>query len=166
MRFKDKTALITGSSRGIGRATAIAFAEEGANVVVNYVKNETAANEVVTEIKKLGVDAIAVQADVANEVDVQRMVEGVAKHFGGIDVLVNNAFNEKRVRDILDVEEEDWARDLNTILGSCWYCSKEVIPEMLKRGKGSIINISSIHGVLGLDKRDFLDIKPPKNTTG
>ncbi|MFA4827538.1 MAG: SDR family NAD(P)-dependent oxidoreductase, partial [Candidatus Shapirobacteria bacterium] len=87
MKFKNKTVLITGSSRGIGRATAIAFAQEGANVVVNYIKNKIAADEVVTKIKSLNMGAIAIQADVANESDVKRMIEETVKHFGVIDVL-------------------------------------------------------------------------------
>src|SRR3989344_5242157 len=91
MKFKNKTVLITGSSRGIGRATAIAFGQEGANVVVNYVKNKKAGEDTVAEIKKLGRDAVAIQADVANESDVKRMIEEAVKHFGSIDILVNNA---------------------------------------------------------------------------
>ncbi|MBI4065750.1 SDR family NAD(P)-dependent oxidoreductase, partial [Candidatus Kaiserbacteria bacterium] len=89
MRFKDKIVLVTGSSRGIGRATAIAFAQEGANVAVNYVKNKIAADKVVAEIKNLGTNAIAIQADVANEDAVKRMIEETIKQFGGIDILVN-----------------------------------------------------------------------------
>src|SRR5438552_801811 len=91
MKFKDKIVLITGSSRGIGRAMAIAFAKEGANVVVNYLKEKESADEVVKQIKNLGSDAIAIQADVAVEASVQNLITGSVKHFGGIDVLVNNA---------------------------------------------------------------------------
>src|SRR3989338_862636 len=91
MKFKDRIVLVTGSSTGIGRATAIAFAHEGANIVVNYVKNKEAADAVVTKIKSLGQSVLAIQADVSSEDDVKKMMEETVQHFGAIDVLVNNA---------------------------------------------------------------------------
>jgi len=146
MKFKDKIVLVTGSSRGIGRATAIAFAQEGANVVVNYVKNKTAGDEVVAEIKKLGVDAIAIQADVANENDVQRMIDETVQHFGGIDVLVNNA---GIVFDIPIFEKtvEQWERTLRVNLIGVFLCAKYAMPHMKNRKGASILNISSTNGI-------------------
>src|SRR3989338_4067777 len=91
MDFKNKTVVITGASRGIGRATAIAFAREGAKVVVNYLKEKESADKVVAEIKKIGADAVAIQADVSKEEDVRGMIEQAVRRFGGVDVLVNNA---------------------------------------------------------------------------
>lgn len=146
MRFKNKTVLITGSSRGIGRATAIAFAQEGANIVVNYVKNKIAADEVVAEIKKLQVDAVAIQADVANESDVKRMIEEAAKHFGGIDVLINNAgivFDTP----ILKKTVEQWERTLHVNLIGTFLCIKYAVPHMKERSGASILNISSTNGI-------------------
>src|SRR3989344_1451188 len=89
MKFKDRIVLVTGSSTGIGRATAIAFAHEGANIVVNYVKNKEAADAVVTKIKSLGQSVLAIQADVSSEDDVKKMMEETVQHFGAIDVIVN-----------------------------------------------------------------------------
>ena len=91
MKFQDKVVLVTGSSRGIGRATAIAFAEEGADVAVNYTKDKKSADEVVEKIKRLGRKSVAIEADVANESDVQMMIKEIVDHFGNIDILVNNA---------------------------------------------------------------------------
>lgn len=146
MKFKGKIVLVTGSSRGIGRATAMAFAKEGANVVVNYVKNKTAGNNVVAEIKKLGVDAVAIQADVANEDDVQRMIDEIVKHFGEIDVLVNNA---GIVFDIPIFEKtvEQWERTLKVNLIGTFLCTKYAVPHMKNRKGASILNISSTNGV-------------------
>ena len=91
MRLKNQVALITGASRGIGRATALLFAKEGAKIIVNYNKSEEKANEVVEGIKKAGSDAIAVKCDVSKEGEVKKMVDEAIKKFGKIDILVNNA---------------------------------------------------------------------------
>lgn len=146
MKFKNKTVLITGSSRGIGRATAIAFAQEGANVVVNYVKNKTSADEVVTKIKSLGVGAVAIQADVANEDDVSRMMKEVVKNFGAIDVLVNNAGIVFDIP-ILEKTVEQWKRTLHVNLIGTFLCTKYAVPHMKNRTGASILNISSTNGI-------------------
>ncbi|TSC81944.1 MAG: hypothetical protein G01um101420_727 [Parcubacteria group bacterium Gr01-1014_20] len=146
MKFKDKIILVTGSSRGIGRATAIAFAQEGANVVVNYVKNKPAGDKVVAEIKKLGADAIAIQADVANENEVQRMINETVKHFGGIDVLVNNAGIVFDVP-IFEKTVEQWERTLKVNLIGAFLCTKYAVPHMKNRKGASILNISSTNGI-------------------
>lgn len=150
MKFKDKTVLITGSSRGIGRAIAIAFAQEGANIVINYVKNRKAGEEVVEEIKKIGSDAIAIQADVSNESDVKRMMEKTERHFGGIDILVNNA---GIVFDIPDLKKtyKQWEQTLKVNLIGMFLCIKYAVPYLKKKKGTSIVNISSTNGISSLD---------------
>lgn len=156
MRFKDKIVIVTGSSRGIGRATAIAFAREGANVVVNYVKNKKASDEVVAEIKILGRDAISVQADVASEDDVKRMVKEAVQHFGAIDVLVNNAGIIWDIP-IFTKTVEQWERTIRVNLIGTFLCVKYAVPHMKDRTGASILNISSTSGIdsLSPDSADY-----------
>lgn len=156
MRFKDKIVIVTGSSRGIGRATAIAFAREGANVVVNYIKNKKASDEVVAEIKILGRDAISVQADVASEDDVKRMVKEAVQHFGAIDVLVNNAGIIWDIP-IFTKTVEQWERTIRVNLIGTFLCVKYAVPHMKDRTGASILNISSTSGIdsLSPDSADY-----------
>ena len=146
MRFKDKVVLVTGSSRGIGRATAIAFAQEGANVVVNYLKEKQSADKVVEQIKGLGRKAVAIQADVASESEVKRMMEEVVKHFGGIDVLVNNAGIVFDIP-VFDKTVEQWERTLKVNLIGTFLCTKYAVPHMKNRPGAAILNISSTNGI-------------------
>lgn len=146
MKFKNKVILITGSSRGIGKATAIAFAQEGANIIINCDKDMPSADLVVKEIKNMGVDAIAIQVDVANENEVQSMMEQAAKHFGGIDILINNAGIVFDVP-ILEKTVEQWERTLRVNLIGTFLCIKYVTPHMKDRTGASIINISSTNGM-------------------
>ena len=146
MKFENKIALVTGASRGIGRATALAFAEEGANVVVNYEKDQTDADKAVADIKKLGRDAIAVQADVAVESDVQRLIQEAVKHFGGIDILVNNAGIVFDVP-ILEKTVEQWKRTLHVNLLGTFLCIKYAVPYLKEKPGASILNISSTNGI-------------------
>jgi len=146
MRLKDKVALITGSSRGIGKATALLFAKEGAKIVVNYNKSEKGANKVVEEIQKIGSEAIAIKCDVSEEKQVKSMVEKTIKKFGKIDILVNNAgivfdvpLKEKTV--------EQWKETLAVNLIGVFLCSKYASEHMLKQGGGKIVNISSTNGI-------------------
>jgi len=146
MKLKNKVALITGSSRGIGKAIAILFAKEGANIVVNYFDSVVEAEKVVTEIESLGVKAIKIQADVSKEEQVKNMVSQAIKAFGQIDILINNAgivfdipFFERTV--------EQWERTLNTNLIGTFLCSKYVSQLMLKNKQGKIVNISSTNGI-------------------
>lgn len=145
MRFKDKVVLVTGSSRGIGRATALLFAKEGAKVIVNYHSSEKEANEVLTEIKTIS-DAIAIKCDVSDEQQVRSMMATAVKKFGKIDILVNNA---GIVYDIPLFEKtlEQWKRTLDVNLIGVFLCSKYASEYMLKKGSGSIINISSTNGI-------------------
>lgn len=146
MKFKNKTVLVTGSSRGIGKATAVAFAQEGANVIVNYVKSKKAAETVVADIKKLGTNAIAIQADVANEKDVKRMMTETKKAFGGIDILVNNAGIVFDVP-ILKKTVKQIERTLQVNFVGTFLCIKYALPHMKSRKGATIVNISSTNGI-------------------
>ncbi|MEM5671866.1 SDR family NAD(P)-dependent oxidoreductase, partial [Bacillus cereus] len=133
--LKGKVALVTGASRGIGRAIAIDLAKQGANVVVNYAGNEQKANEVVDEIKKLGSDAIAVRADVANAEDVTNMVKQTVDVFGQVDILVNNAGVTKDNL-LMRMKEEEWDTVINTNLKGVFLCTKAVSRFMMRQRHG------------------------------
>lgn len=146
MRFKNKVVLITGSSRGIGKAAALEFAKEGAKVIINYSKSKKEADKVVEQIKKLNSDAISIQCDVSDENQVKEMFLQSIKKFAKIDILVNNAglvydkpFFERSV--------EEWKRILDVNLLSVFLCSKYASMDMKKRNSGKIINISSTNGI-------------------
>ncbi len=145
MILKGKAALITGSSRGIGRAIAIGFAKEGADVVINYSKSKEAAVEVRDKIKKLGVKVIVIKADISKVSEAKRLVKEAWQKMGKIDILVNNAAVGRRCLSI-DVKRELWDSILNTNLKGCFFCSQAVAKLMIKQKKrGRIINISSIN---------------------
>lgn len=146
MQFKDKIVLITGSSRGIWKATALEFAKEWAKVVVNYFSSEKEASFVVDEIKSLGSEAIAIKCDVSKEIEVQKMVKQIIDTFGKIDVLVNNAWI---VFDVPFFERtvEQFKRTLDVNLIGTFLCSKYISAEMLKNNWGKIINISSTNAM-------------------
>lgn len=147
-KLKQKTAVVTGASRGIGRAIAIQLASEGANVVVNYSGSEQKANEVVEEIIALGSKAIAVQANVADNDSVQNLMKTAIEAFGSIDILVNNA-GITRDNLLMRMKEDEWDDVLNTNLKGVFLCTKAVTRQMMKQRSGRIINISSIVGVMG-----------------
>ena len=142
MKLAGKIALVTGGSRSIGRAIALAFAREGADVAVNYVQHAAEAERVVREIQALGRRALAVQADTSKRAEVQAMVEEVWTRLGPIDVLVNNAGILKRVF-FLDLEERDWDAILDVNLKGCYLVGQAVAVRMKPRGRGKIINVSS-----------------------
>lgn len=146
MKLKNKVVLITGASRGIGRATALGFAKEGAKIVVNYRNSENKAKEVVEEIKKINSEALAIKCDVSSENEVKNMINEVVEKFGRIDILVNNA---GIVYDIPLFEKtvEQWKETLNVNLIGVFLCSKYVSKVMLKQNSGSIINIASTSGM-------------------
>ncbi|MGR3319188.1 MAG: 3-oxoacyl-ACP reductase family protein [Candidatus Anammoxibacter sp.] len=148
MILKDKVILITGASRGIGRAIAINAAKEGAITIVNYVQNSAAAEEVVKEISASGGIAKSYKANVANHEEVDKMVDEVFNEFKRIDILVNNA---AIVRDqlLLTMEPEDWHEVINTNLGGLFNCTKAVSKYMIMQKSGKIINISSVAGEKG-----------------
>lgn len=144
----SKVALVTGASRGIGKACALELARAGYDVVVNYAGNKIAADETVVEIKKLGVDAIAMQFDVANQELVESAVKEVMEKFGRVDVLVNNA-GITRDGLFMRMSAENWLDVINTNLNSAFYVTSAVSKIMIKQRSGSIINMASICGVYG-----------------
>jgi len=135
MRLKDKVALVTGSSRGVGRAIALAYAKEGAKVVVNYTSNQSAADEVVEKIKGLGSDAIAVKADVAKAAEAQTLVKAAIERFGKLDILVNNA-GFTRPAMLLKMTEEQWDEVLDIHLKGAFLCSQAAANHMVERNQG------------------------------
>ncbi len=142
MKLQGQVALVTGSSTGIGAAIAIAFAEQGADIVVNYARDEAAAQHTVKAIKDVGREAVAIQADVSASEQVQRMFDQIGKRFGRIDILVNNAGISPK-QPFEDVEEDGWNRIIDTNLKSVFLCTRYALP-LMKQG-GSILNISSVH---------------------
>ena len=146
--LKGKTAVVTGASRGIGRAIAVKLAKLGANVVVNYRKSEDAVQGVVKEIEALGVKALAVQADISSYSDVENMIKKCIMEFGSIDILVNNAGITKDGL-IMRMKEEDFDNVINVNLKGAFNCTRHVSSIMLKQRSGRIINISSVSGITG-----------------
>lgn len=146
--LNNKSVLVTGASRGIGRAIALYFAKNGAKVAVNYSGSEAKANEVVDEIKANGGTAFAIKADISNSEDVTNMVKSVIDEFGTLDVLVNNA-GITRDNLIMRMKEEDWDAVINTNLKGVFLTTKAVTRQMMKQRQGRIINIASIVGVSG-----------------
>lgn len=146
--LNEKTAVVTGASRGIGRAIALDLAKNGCNVVVNYSRNEAKANEVVDEIKSLGRNAIAVKADVSNSEEVQNMMKEAVAAFSSIDILVNNAGITKDNL-LMRMKENEWDDVININLKGVFNCTKAVTRQMMKQRSGRIINVSSIVGVSG-----------------
>jgi NAD(P)-dependent dehydrogenase (short-subunit alcohol dehydrogenase family) len=148
MRFSNTVALITGGAAGIGRATAVAFAREGARVVVADV-NSREGDETVRLIRDGGGDAIFVEANVASSVDWHRVIAETIREYGRLDVLFNNAGIEGTSAPIADYTEEDFDRVISVNLKGIWLGMRAAIPQMLKQGKGTIINTSSILGLVG-----------------
>jgi 3-oxoacyl-[acyl-carrier protein] reductase len=146
--LSGKTALITGASRGIGREIALELARNGANITVNYAGNREKAEAVVAEIKELGREAIAIQADVSDSEAVGMMVKETIDTFNSLDILVNNAGITKDNL-MMRMKEEDWDAVIDTNLKGVFLCSKAVMRQMMKQRNGKIINISSVVGVLG-----------------
>jgi 3-oxoacyl-[acyl-carrier protein] reductase len=146
--FAGKTAIVTGASRGVGRATALRLAEAKANVVVNFLKEEAQAEEVVNLCRELGVKAISVKADTSVWQDACMLAEIALKEFNRIDLLVINA-GIWQGAPIEEMSEETWDRVLNTNLKSAWAMSKACVPAMKKQGKGSIVLVSSTAGQRG-----------------
>lgn len=143
-----KTALITGSSRGIGRAAAIRLAKAGYNICINCVEREDKAAEAVNEIRGLGISAIYVKADVADPEQVKAMVRKAKEELGSIDVLVSNAGVAGQMQ-IQDVTREQWDRYFNVNVGGAFNCIQAVLPDMLSRKSGCIVTVSSIWGLNG-----------------
>ena len=148
MQLTGKTAIVTGGSRGIGRAAALSLAEAGADVAVIYAGNTAAAEETVRLIEEKGRKGLAIQCDVADEAAVTAMVKDVKKELGRIDILVNNA-GITRDGLLMIMKEADWQAVLDTNLTGAFHCTKAVTRLMMKQRSGSIINITSVVGETG-----------------
>lgn len=146
--LSGKVALVTGGSRGIGRACCLCLGEFGAAVAVNYAKNERAAQDVVGLLQSQGINAQAFQFDVSSSEQVGEGIKSIVQHFGSLDILVNNAgIAEDGL--LLRVKDEDWSRTIETNLSSAFYCARAAAKVMLKARWGRIINISSVIGESG-----------------
>jgi 3-oxoacyl-[acyl-carrier protein] reductase len=148
MKLKGRTTLVTGGSRGIGRAVAIALAEEGADVAINYVSSEAAARDVAEHIKKMGRRAILAQADVSDYPDTFRMAQDVLREFGHLDILVNNAgINSDKT--FTKMDHASWRKVLGTNLDGVFNCTKVFVDQMLRQGYGRVVNMTSVIGQIG-----------------
>jgi NAD(P)-dependent dehydrogenase (short-subunit alcohol dehydrogenase family) len=144
--FKNKVAIVTGGSFGIGRATALAFAQKGAKVVVvDWKEND----ETINLIKKSGAEALFIKCDVSKSSDVKEMVEKTIATFGRLDYAFNNAGIEGNSGSVKDCSEENWDKTIGVNLKGVWLCMKHEIPQMIKQGKGVIVNCSSVAGLVG-----------------
>jgi 3-oxoacyl-[acyl-carrier protein] reductase len=144
-KLRDRVAIVTGGGRGIGRAIALDFAREGANVVA-CGRNQTFLEEVSQEARRAGCSVLAVRTDVSIEGEVERMVDEAVKKFGKIDILVNNAAISGPRGLITDVSKEEWDEVLNINLTGTFLCSKAVLKHMIKSGTGNIINVTTSKG--------------------
>ena len=148
MKLKHKIALVTGSSRGVGRAVALGFAKQGANVVVNYTSNENAASEVVETIQSMGSKAIAVKADVAQKPEAENLVNSAIDTFGRLDILVNNA-GFTRPSMMIKMTEDQWDQVVDIHLKGAFLCSQAAGLHMKEQKSGKIINVTSVAGIVG-----------------
>lgn len=148
MRLKGKVALITGSSRGVGRAVALAYAREGANIVVNYASNKNAAEEVVAAIQEMGSRAIAFKADVAKAAEAEALVEKGIEEFGQLNILVNNAGFSKPAM-LVKMSEDQWDQVVDIHLKGAFLCSQFAARHMTEAKRGKIINVTSVAGIVG-----------------
>jgi 3-oxoacyl-[acyl-carrier protein] reductase len=148
MQLTGRTALVTGASRGIGRAIALSLAEEGADVAVNYLSNRDLAADVVDHIRKMGRRAMLAQADVADYADTHRMAREVLEEFGHLDILINNA-GINSDHSFVKMDLASWRTVLAINLDGPYNCSKVLVDQMIKEGWGRIVNITSIIGQIG-----------------
>ncbi len=148
MQLTGRTALVTGASRGIGRAIALALAAEGADLAINYVSSEGAAKEVVDQIHQLGRKAVLAQADVADYPDTYRMAQDVLREFGHLDILVNNA-GVTSDHTFVKMDHASWRKVLAINLDGPFNCTKVFIDQMIKQSWGRVVNITSVIGQIG-----------------
>lgn len=149
--LQGKVALVTGAGRGIGRSIAYELGKSGAKVVVNYAHSQAGAQALVEQMTNEGMDAFAIQADVSSVAEIDRMVAKVISEYGRIDILVNNAAIDP-MEDFLEVTEEFWDRVIDTNLKGTFFCTQACVKEMMKVGKGRVIQISSVHGNLTMPR--------------
>ncbi len=165
MSVAGKRVLITGSSHGIGAATALAFAREGCKVGVNYCKNPEGAEEVARKVRELGGEAEIYGADVGNAAACEEMVRAFIARFGGIDVLINNAGGALKIPEggFIDMPLDYWQQQIDLNLNSAAYTSRIALRDMIDRKeRGKIINVSSIHSLVTWVKRKLLPYSPAK----
>jgi NAD(P)-dependent dehydrogenase (short-subunit alcohol dehydrogenase family) len=147
-RLDGKVALVTGGSSGIGRATALAFAREGAKVVIADVAIE-GCHDTATQIREAGGDALCVETDVSKADQVKALIDEIVETYGRLDYAFNNAGIEGEQAPTADCAEENWDRVIGINLRGVWLCMKHEIPQMLKQGGGAIVNMSSVAGLVG-----------------
>src|SRR6476646_140440 len=147
-RLEGKTALVTGGSRGIGRAITVALAREGAKVALNYQSSDAKAQEVVDEVTKLGGTCVLAKANLADPKEARAMVQRVAEQFTHLDVLVNNA-GITRDKMLTKMTDEDWVEVIQTNLNAMFFCTSAALPYMTAQSYGRIINIASMNGQTG-----------------
>ncbi len=152
MIFKDKIAVVTGGSRGIGKAIIMELAKNGANIAFNYYKREDEARIVIDEVKKMGREILSYQTDIKNFQQIKDMMQNIKKNLGNIDFLVNNA-GIIRDKALAMMTEEDWNEVIQTNLTGVFNCCKAVIVDFMKQKKGNIVNITSISGIVGLPRQ-------------
>jgi NAD(P)-dependent dehydrogenase (short-subunit alcohol dehydrogenase family) len=143
MRLKDKVTIVTGAGQGIGEFVAQKLGEHGSKIVIADINEET-AEQALKKIKSSGIEAVFIKTDVGNEVSVQKMIEAAVNQYGGIDGLVNNAGITLR-KSVVDTSLEEWQKVMYVNLQGTFLCSKYAIPQIAKRGGGSIVNMSSWH---------------------
>jgi len=140
--LESKTALVTGASKGIGKGIALELARSGANVAVNYNTDQAGAEATVAEIRSIGRDALAIQANVGNSADVARLFSQTLEHFSRLDILVNNA-GVQTWKPLLELTEPEWDRTIDTNLKGCFLCTQHAARHMRDHGGGRIVNIGS-----------------------
>ncbi len=152
MKLQDRVALVTGAGTGIGRGIAEAFGRAGLKVVVNYSRSRDAAEEVVRDVRAAGGEAIAIGASVSDDREVRAMMEQIAREFGRLDILINNAGWSTRIpHDRLeDLTDEVWNRTFDTNLRGAFYCVRAAVPLLQKQEGAAIVNIASVAGITGL----------------
>jgi 3-oxoacyl-[acyl-carrier protein] reductase len=148
MKLEGRNAVVTGGGRGVGRAISLAFAREGANIIVNYAGNEKAANEVVDMIHKMGRKAVAVKGDVGNEADAQRIIESCVQNFGSIHIIVNNA-GVSRPAMLHKMDVATWDEVVNIQMRGPWLTVKAASKYFMEQNYGRIVNVTSVAGVVG-----------------
>jgi 3-oxoacyl-[acyl-carrier protein] reductase len=150
-RLAGKVAIVTGSAAGIGSATAIELAREGADVVVNYSRSEDEAKQTLAEVQKHGGRALLIKADCSRESDIKELVDRTVKELGGVDILVNNAGRTRFIPlpDIDEVTDADWDAILQLNVKGAFYATRACVPSMRQRGDGLVVNVSSIAGHTG-----------------
>ncbi len=160
-KLEEKVAIITGSSRGIGKAIALEFAKEGAKIIINYIKSKKEADDLVSKIKNLGSDALAMECDVSDEKQVKELISMAIKKFGKIDILINNA-GIVAPKPFQELIAEDWENILKVNLIGTFLCSKAAAPHMLRQKYGKIVNIFSIRGLECCGRAGILDYSASK----